>query len=69
MQTKVNADTCGCKCEQALRRGEEAVRRLHQEVHGAELTDARGPRERKSCTQEFFPGNMEIYNIGLLAEH
>ena len=25
-------------------------------MHGAELTDARGPRERKSCRQEFFPG-------------
>ena len=42
--------------------GEEAVRGLHQEVHGA---DARGPRERKSCRQG---ENMEIYVIGLLAE-
>ena len=48
--------------------GEEAVRGLHQEVHGAEHTDARGPRERKSCRQEFSRENMEIYVIGLLAE-
>ena len=40
--------------------GEEAVRGLHQEVHGAEHTDARGPRERKSCRQEFSRENMEI---------
>ena len=25
-------------------------------MHRAELKDARGPRERKSCRQEFFPG-------------
>ena len=43
--------------------GEEAVRRLHQEVHGAELTDERGPLERKSCRQEFF---MEIEGIARL---